>query len=114
MVAEAEEDHPARGKFFRLIDRVAVALLLMLDGETDAVLEIVHPAGLGFEGWIFSDALEVGVVLAFEVGVVGTLEIVANGPVVAWLDDDADLLDAGGGQLQEVVMDEGAGDAVRA
>ena len=105
MIAEAEEDHLVAGKLSGLIDRVAIPFLVALDGELHAQLKLAHLLGLGAQGGIFLQPLEIRVIRPGEV--------IADGFLVAGLDDDADLLDPGVDELDQVIMNQGPGDSIR-
>ena len=86
--------------------RVTVALLLVLDGETHAVGEPAHLFGFAEECRLFFKAPEILTIRS--------VQVPAHEFVFAGLDDDANLLDAGGVEFEEVVMKQGARNAVRA
>src|ERR1035437_3878779 len=104
MVAEAEQNHFTRRKILRLENRVAVAFLLVLHGEGNTPGEAAHLFGLAEQRGIFFQPLEIRIIRA--------AQIIAHHFIFAGLDDDADFLDAGGFEFQQMIMKKCAGDAV--
>ncbi len=100
----AEQHGLAGGKGARLEDRVAVALLLVLDGEREPFAEFPHVQGLGVEARIFLEAAQIGIIRSVEVG--------ADRRVVAGLHDHANLLDARADEFKQVIVNHRTGDAV--
>ncbi len=105
MVAKHKQDHFARREIFRLINRVAVTFLLALHGKTDAPLETAHLFRLAQQRRIFLQPLQVIIVRP--------AQIMPHHFILARLDDDANLLDAGGFEFQQVIMKQRARNAVR-
>ena len=106
MIAEAEQHHFTRRKVSRLENRVAVAFLLVLHGEGNALGKAAHLFRLAEQRGIFFEPLEVIVVRA--------AQITLHHFILARLGDDADFLDAGGFEFQQMIMKQRPGDAVRA
>ena len=85
---------------------MAVAFLLALDGKADAPLKTAHLFRLPEQRRIFFQPLEIGVARA--------AQIVPHHFVLAGLDNDADFLDAGGFEFEQVIMKQRAGNAIGA
>ena len=106
MIAKTEQHHFAGGERLGLVDRVAVPFLLVLNRKLHARRQIAHLLGLGEQGGIFHQPLEIFRIRAGK--------IVADRLLVARLDDDADLLDARGDEIDQVIMNQRPRNSVRA
>ena len=105
MISKRQQNHFTGTKIFSLENRMAVAFLLALHGEGNAILKIAHLFRLAEQRRIFLEPLEIGVARA--------AQIITHHFLFAGLDDDANLLNAGGFEFEQVIMKQRAGDAVR-
>ena len=104
MVAEAEQHQFAAGKFFGLINRVAITLLLRLHGKGHASGKFSHLLRLAQQRGMLLQPFQVIAVRSAQVG--------AHHFVLAGLDDDADFLDACRVEFEQVIMEQRAGNSV--
>jgi twitching motility protein PilT len=105
MIAQTKQDHLIAGEISRPVHRVPVSFLLFLNRKANAFAQRAH-----FHRFLFQ-CRDSGKPL--EVLIIRTIEIIPNGLVIARLDDDTDLLDAGRDQIAQMIVNEGTIDSIR-